>query len=153
MTRFTPSAFNHSTLYILFSDDKFGSIVPKVVSAAPNPSRHPNLWDWPFPPFNEGPLSTIEKIPSEQKHSIINNKVRLAVKVMQPGCYGKGLNAHWVPMVHSMDLKSSTSLAVVGNRSKFTQEIFFLGTNFHMISVRDLLQGNIWFLVAGPSSG
>ena len=152
MTRFTWSAFNHSTLYILFSDDEFRSEVPRVVSAAPNPSRHPNLGDWQFPPFNEGPLSTIEKIPSEQKHSIINNKVRLAIKAMQPCCYGKGLNPHWAPMVHSMDLKSSTSLAVVGNRSTFTLEIFFLGTNFHMISVRDPLKGNIWFLVAGPSS-
>ena len=100
------------------------SEVPRMMSAVSKPSRHPILGDRQFPPFNEGPLSTIEKLPSKQKYSIIKNKVRLAVKAVQPGRCGKGINRHRVQMVQSKDLKSSTSLTVVGNRSTFSLEMF-----------------------------
>ena len=121
-------------------------------SAASNPSRHPILGDRKFPHFNEGPLSTIEKLPSKQKYGIINNKVRLAVKAVQPGRCGRGINRHWVQMVQSKDLKSSTSLTVVGNRSTFSLEMFLPWKKFHMILARGLLQRTILFQVAGPSS-
>ena len=117
-------SFKSFKLYKLFSDDEFVSEVPRMGSAASKPSCHPILGDRKFPPFNEGPLSTIEKLPSKKKHGIINNKVRLDVKVVQPGHYGKGINRHWAQMVQSKDLKSSTSLTVVGNRSTFSLEMF-----------------------------
>ena len=66
----------------------------------------------------------MEKLPSKQKHSSINNKVRLAIKAVKPGHYGKGLNPHWAKMVSSKHLKSSTSRAVVGNISSFSLAMF-----------------------------
>ena len=99
-------------------------VLPKKKSVAPMPPLHPILGARSFPTFSEGPLSSIEKMPSKQKHSCINNKVRLAIKAVRPGHYGKGLNPHWGKMVARQDLKSSTSLTVVGNIPSFSLAMF-----------------------------
>ena len=106
------------------SDDDFLPAPPKKKTSAPSPPLHPILGSRTFPSFSEGPLSVMEKLPSKQKHSSINNKVRLAIKAVRPGHYGKGLNPHWAKMVSSKHLKSSTSRAVVGNISSFSLAMF-----------------------------
>ena len=63
-------------------------------------------------------------MPSQPKHRSIDNKVRLAIKAVRPGHYGKGVNLHWAKMVAREDLKSATSMAVVGNISSFSLAMF-----------------------------
>ena len=90
----------------------------------PSVPLHPILGDRKFPSFSDGPLSAIEKFPCKQKHSIITRKVRLALRAVHPGQYGKGSNPHWDKVVHTRDLKSATSLSIVGDKQVFSLSMF-----------------------------
>lgn len=106
------------------SDDDFVKLPPKKKKVLPSIPLHPILGDRKFPSFPEGPLSAIEKLPSKQKHSIITSKVRLALRAVKPGLYGKGSNHHWDKMIHTRELKSPTSLSIVGDKQVFSLSMF-----------------------------